>query len=104
MMLLCFLFVYHPADRSPCRPVATGAVICTRLDQRATGAKVDAVGSAWHPGQFDGRLSSDLGGLAPVIRTHLLDAPQLQADPALAFRKVGRAPAVLAARPERHAV
>src|SRR5258705_12419545 len=48
--------------------------------------------------------SGHLGRLVAMIRTDLLDAPQLQADPAFAFSEIGRALAILAARPKRHAV
>jgi hypothetical protein len=39
-----------------------------------------------------------------VVGAQFLDAAQLHADPALALREVGGSPAVLPARPERHAV
>src|SRR5215470_3501254 len=48
--------------------------------------------------------SGNLGRFVPVIRAHLLDAPQLQADPPFAFGEIGGAFAIFAARPKRHAV
>src|SRR5215831_3656797 len=50
------------------------------------------------------KTSGNLGRFVPVIRAHLLDAPQLQADPPFAFGEIGGAFAIFAARPKRHAV
>src|SRR5262249_6246931 len=79
---------------------ATAPITETAVSLRAGGTPAVAE----NPDSSAGGVSSGLARLVPMVRAHLSDGPQLQADPAFALGEIGGAPAVLAARPERHAV